>query len=144
MKPKAVDHICIAVRDLARARARYEEVLGFKPDGVYEAPSESIRVVRYYLGEVALELMEPMTTDCEVARFLEKKGEGVFLISYRVSDVKATLEALGEKGAPLLDKKPRRLMGNNYAFIAAPSYTSGVLTEIIDGDFDYSYDDPST
>jgi methylmalonyl-CoA/ethylmalonyl-CoA epimerase len=144
MKPKAVDHICIAVRDLGRARARYEEVLGFKADGLYEAPSESIRVVRYYLGEVALELMEPMTPDCEVARFLEKKGEGVFLISYRVSDVKATLESLGEKGVPLLDKRPRRLMGNNYAFIAAPSYTSGVLTEIIDGDFDYSYDDPST
>jgi methylmalonyl-CoA/ethylmalonyl-CoA epimerase len=144
MKAKAIDHICIAVRDLQRARRQYEDVLGLTPDGTYEAPSESIRVVRYYLGDVALELMEPMNDTCEVARFLERRGEGVFLISYRVDDVEAGLEELAAKGLPLIDRKPRRLMGNRYAFILPPKMLGGVLTEILDGTFDRSYDNPTT
>ena len=143
MKAKAIDHICIAVKDLDRARRQYEELLGLTVDGVYEAPSESIRVARYYLGPVALELMEPMSEDCEVARFLARKGEGVFLISYRVDDVQAGLEELNAKGHRTIDQAPRRLMGNRYAFITPPSTTCGVLTEIVDGEFDYSYDNPT-
>ncbi|MFH1091801.1 MAG: VOC family protein, partial [Pseudomonadota bacterium] len=66
VKAEKIDHICIAVRDLAQARRNYEELLGFEPAAQYVAESEKIRVVRYYLGEVALELMEPTTPDCEV------------------------------------------------------------------------------
>lgn len=144
MKASAIDHICLAVRDLAAARQQYEGLLGLTLDGLYEAPSESIRVARYYLGPVALELMEPMNDHCEVARFLETKGEGVFLISYRVADAAAGLKELRDKGIKTIDQTPRRLMGNRYAFIGHPALTSGVLTEIVDGEFDYSYDNPTT
>ena len=144
MQAQAIDHICIAVKDLAAARRQYEGLLGLKLDGVYEAPSESIRVARYYLGPLALELMEPLNDQCEVARFLAKKGEGVFLISYRVPDVAAGLEELRGRGVPTIDQAPRALMGNRYAFIAPPGQTCGVLSEIVDGEFDYSYDNPST
>lgn len=144
MKATDIDHICIAVRDLNQARKQYEDILGLTPHGEYEASSESIRVVRYYLGEVALELMEPMNDDCEVSRFIDKKGEGVFLISYRVDGVASGLAELKDKGLPTIDQKPRRLMGNNYAFITPPNMLGGVLTEIVDGDFDGSYEDPST
>lgn len=136
MKAEKIDHICIAVNDLDRAMKVYEDMLGLELSIVYTAESESIRVARYYVGEVALELMEPTTPDCEVARFLLRRGEGVFLISYRVDRVEVGLQELKAKGKRLIDEKPRSLMGNRYAFVMPPSETFGVLTEILDGEFD--------
>ena len=140
MKAEKIDHICIAVKDLASARKVYEETLGMEPAVAYVAESEKISVVRYYLGDVALELMEDTTGDGDVARFIRKKGEGVFLISYRVNDVAAGLEELKAKGERLIDDTPRELMGNRYAFIMPPADTCGVLTEIVDGEFDPDID----
>lgn len=136
MKAKEIDHICIAVKDLASARKIYEGTFGLELALEYIADQEKIKVARYYLGTVALELMESTTPDGDVARFIEKKGEGVFLISYRVDDVEAGLDELKQKGARLIDDQPRQLMGNRYAFIMPPADTCGVLTEIIDGEFD--------
>lgn len=136
MKAEAVDHICIAVKDLKKAREIYEETLGLDLSMEYVAESEKIHVARYYLGEVALELMEPTGPDSEVARFLKRKGEGVFLISYRVADVVGGLAELQAKGETTIDKEPRELMGTRYAFIQPPGRMCGVLTEILDGDFD--------
>lgn len=139
MKARAIDHLCFVVRDLDAAVARYRDTLGLEPEGFYTAPSESIRVARYYLENVALELMEPIRPDSEVGRFLEKRGEGFFLISYRVDDVEAGLRELGSKGYRTIDRKPRELMGNRYAFVQPPSEMHGVLTEILDGEFDKKY-----
>ncbi|VEN73635.1 Methylmalonyl-CoA epimerase [Candidatus Desulfarcum epimagneticum] len=135
MKAKKIDHICIAVKNLSQAREIYENTLGLDLAAEYVAESEKIKVARYYLGEVALELMESTTPDGDVARFIEKKGEGVFLISYLVDDVDDALGELREKGEKTIDEKPRELMGNRYAFIMPPTRTCGVLTEIIEGDF---------
>jgi methylmalonyl-CoA/ethylmalonyl-CoA epimerase len=136
LKAEKIDHICIAVKDLDQARRIYEETFGLELALEYVAESENIRVARYYLGEVALELMESTSPDGDVARFIRKKGEGVFLISYRVEDVESGLAELKAKGARLIDETPRHLMGNRYAFIMPPDDTCGVLTEILDGDFD--------
>ncbi len=136
MKAKKIDHICIAVKNLAQARKVYEETLGLELALTYVAESEKIRVARYYLGDVALELMESTDPSGDVARFIEKKGEGVFLMSYRVDDVNAGLTDLKNQGKHLIDKKPRHLMGNRYAFITPPGEMCGVLTEILDGEFD--------
>ncbi|MCP4350722.1 MAG: VOC family protein [Desulfobacterales bacterium] len=136
MKAEKIDHICIAVKDLAKARKLYEETLGLDLSVEYTAESEKIKVARYYLGDVALEIMESTTPDGDVARFIQKKGEGVFLISYRVDDVDKGLNELRDKGATLIDEKPRQLMGNRYAFIMPPNEMCGVLTEIVDGEFD--------
>ena len=138
MKAQAIDHICIAVKDLAKARQVYEETLGLELALQYEAPSEKIKVARYYLGDVALELMEDTDGRGEVAKFIKRKGEGVFLISYRVEDVAAGLNELKDKGVATIDEKPRRLMGNRYAFLQPPGQLAGVLTEILDGQFDPS------
>ena len=143
MKALAFDHICIAVNDLDQAMAQYEDLLGLELAGIYEAPSESIRVARYYLKDVALELMEPLTPDCEVGRFLETRGEGVFLISYLVDDVAEGLAELKAKGHRTIDQEPRELLGNKYAFINPPSETCGVLTEIIEGGFHPTDNDPA-
>ncbi len=136
MKAEKIDHICIAVKNLQKARKIYEETFGLELDVAYEADSEKIRVARYYIGEVALELMESTAPGSDVARFIEKNGEGLFLISYQVADVAAGLKELKDKGEQLIDDKPRELMGNRYAFIMPPGKTCGVLTEIIDGEFD--------
>lgn len=135
VKASGIDHICIAVRDLVAARQIYEERLGLELALEYVAESEKIKVARYYLGEVALELMESTGPDGEVAKFIEKKGEGIFLISYRVPDVAAALAEYHQRGEKTIDQKPRELLGSRYAFIHPPRDFCGVLTEIIDGDF---------
>lgn len=137
MKLKAIDHLCIAVKDLDKARRAYEQDLGLELDGLYVAESEKIRVARYYLGDVALELIEPTSPDSEVARFLQKRGEAFYLISYRVEDVEGALAELRAKGVRTIDERPRRLLGNRYAFIHPPKELGGVLSEVLDGEFRY-------
>jgi methylmalonyl-CoA/ethylmalonyl-CoA epimerase len=138
MKLKAIDHLCFAVRDLDAARKKYEQDLGLELDGLYVSRSEKISAARYYVGEVALELIAPTSADSEVAKFLQRRGEGFYLISYRVDDVEATLSELKAKGVRTIDRRPRRLRGNRYAFIHSPGELSGVLTEVLDGEFDYN------
>jgi methylmalonyl-CoA/ethylmalonyl-CoA epimerase len=135
MQVKEIDHICFAVRNLNEAGKTYEGVLGLQPACTYESVEESIRVVRYYLKDVAIELLEPTTPDCEVARFIQKKGEGLFLISYRVDDVEQALHGLKDAGHRPIDDRPRTLLGNRYAFIQPPRLTHGVLIEVLDGRF---------
>jgi methylmalonyl-CoA/ethylmalonyl-CoA epimerase len=137
VKVKAIDHLCIAVRDVDKARQVYEEDLGLELDGLYVAESEKIKVARYYVGDVALELVEATSPDSEVAKFIDKRGEGFFLISYRVDDVEDSLAELTAKGVKTIDQRPRHLKGNRYAFIHFPQELSGVLTELLDGEFDY-------
>jgi len=136
MKAHAVDHICFAVKDLKTARTHYEEVLGLELHCEYEMPAEQIHVARYYLGDVALELMEPMSEDSDVGRFLKQKGEGFFLISYRVGDVEKALADMEKAGLKTIDQRPREAFGNRYAFLENPRNMFGVLTEIVDGAFD--------
>jgi methylmalonyl-CoA/ethylmalonyl-CoA epimerase len=132
MKVQKFDHICIAVKNLEEARKQYEGILGIKPDILYVADSEKIKVARYYLGDVALELMESTSPDGEVAKFIDKRGEGVFLISYRVENVQEALDELNTKGYRTIDKKPRSIMGQRFAFINQPREMCGVLSEICD------------
>jgi len=132
MKVTRIDHISLAVADLKKAREIYEKVLGLELDSIYIAENEKIKVARYYLGDVAIELMESTEPDGEVAKFIEKKGEGIFVISYRVSDVDEALADLRSQGHRLIDEKPRHLMGARYAFTLHPKELCGVLTEIID------------
>ncbi len=136
MKIEKIDHICFVVKNLEMTKKVYKNDLGLDPAVEYIAPSEKIKVARYYIGEVAVELMEPTESDSEVARFIEKKGEGVFLISYKVDDLPAALKELKDKDVKLIDNEPRELFGTRYAFIHHPNKLMGVLTELLDGDFD--------
>lgn len=143
MKLRSIDHICIAVKDLEKARVVYEKDLGLELHSAYVAQSEKIRVARYYVGDVALELMEATEADSDVGRFLEKRGEGFFLISYRVDDVNEALAELEAKGRQTIDQEPRELMGCRYAFIHRPHELGGVLTELLDGEFQPDDDRPA-
>lgn len=141
MKIQAIDHLCIAVENLDKARRVYEEDLGLELDGLYAAESEKIRVARYYVGDVALELIEATSPESEVAKFIRRRGEGFYLISYRVDDVEDALADLRAKGVETIDRRPRCLKGNRYAFIHSPNELAGVLTEVLDGEFGYEEKD---
>lgn len=136
MKIEKVDHISFAVKDLESTKKVYKEDLGLEPAYEYIAPLEKIKVARYFIGEVAVELMESTAPDGEVAKFIHSKGEGVFLISYRVADLAQAMQELQEKHVQLIDNKPREIFGTKYAFIHHPDKLSGVLTELIEGEFD--------
>lgn len=131
MKVEKIDHISLAVRDLNKAREAYENVLGLELHSTYVSEEERIRVARYRVGEVWLELMEPTGTG-DVSRFLKTRGEGIFLISYKVADVEQAMAELLDKGYNLIDDKPRHLLGTRYAFINHPRELCGVLTEVLD------------
>ncbi|MFH0821689.1 MAG: VOC family protein, partial [Pseudomonadota bacterium] len=131
MNLEKIDHICIAVKDLARAESRFSEVFGLEPDDRYVDDNEKINVVRYYIGEVGLELVAPTDEDGEVAKFLRNRGEGIFLLSLKVPDTEEALEELKTKPVELIDRSPRRWRDSGFAFIH-PKSLFGVLFEIID------------
>ena len=142
MKIEKIDHICFAVGDLEKTKKIYEENLGLVPVVEYVAESEFIKVARYYIGDVAVEFMESTSPEGEVAKFIKKRGEGVFLIAYKVENLDGALAELKTKGADLIDQEPRALFGNRYAFIQKPDKLCGILTELVDGDFDSSQAPP--
>jgi methylmalonyl-CoA/ethylmalonyl-CoA epimerase len=131
MKVNKIDHICIAVKDLEAAKKIWEPILGkTKPDDSYVDELEKIKVARYWLGEVGFELMESTTPDGDVAKFIEKKGEGVMVISFNVDDTRKAMEELKGKGYPFIGGA-RPFRDCEFAFIH-PKKVNGVLLELID------------
>jgi methylmalonyl-CoA/ethylmalonyl-CoA epimerase len=136
MKIEKIDHICFAVKDLEKTKRVYKEDFELLPDLEYVAKSEKIKVARYYIGEVAVEFMESTSPDGEVAKFIDSRGEGAFLISYKVDNLSKAMQELKEKNVKLIDDRPRELFGTRYAFVHHPHKLHGVLTELLEGDFD--------
>jgi methylmalonyl-CoA/ethylmalonyl-CoA epimerase len=136
MKIEKIDHICFAVKDLEDTKKVYREDFGLVPACEYVAETERIKVARYYIGDVAVEFMESTSPDGEVAKFIDSKGEGAFLISYKVDNLTKAMDELKQKNIKLIDKEPRELFGTRYAFVHHPNKLHGVLTELLEGDFD--------
>ncbi|NIP77980.1 MAG: methylmalonyl-CoA epimerase [Gemmatimonadetes bacterium] len=134
IEARGVNHIGIAVRSLAAHRDFYERVLGAIFEGVEEVPSQKVRVAFYRLGSgaapIRLELLEPTAEDSPVARFLEKRGEGVHHIAYTVDDLEARLRTLGEAGVRRIDETPRPGAHDMRIAFLHPKSTGGVLTEL--------------
>lgn len=136
LKVNYVDHISIAVKDLAKAEADYIKAFGWKVAGRYTDLDEKIRVVYFKVGPTAIELMEDIDGTGDVARFIERFGEGVMLVSYNVDNCSEALELLKRNGARVINEKPRlaKELNRRFAFIH-PKTCYGVLTEVIDGKY---------
>jgi len=135
MTVNKIDHICIAVKDLAAARKIWEPILGKSaPDDEYIDEPEKINVARYWVGEVGFELMESTTPDGDVAKYIEKHGEGIMLLSLNVDDTRESMETLKNKGYPFIGGA-RPFRDCEYAFIH-PQKVNGVLLELIDYKWD--------
>jgi methylmalonyl-CoA/ethylmalonyl-CoA epimerase len=131
MQVNKIDHISIAVNDLEQARKVWEPVLGKSgPDDEYVDEPEKIKVARYWLGEVGFELMESTSPDGDVARFIEKRGEGVMLISFGVPDTRHAMDELGSRDYPFIGGA-RPFRDGEFAFLH-PKKMNGVLLELID------------
>ena len=129
-----LDHIGIAVRDLDQAMKLYREAFGIEPSIVYESSYTKAKIAFFPIGEIRVELIQPLNPDSVVGRFLEKKGEGIHHISYRVKDVDGSLAELESKGVQLIDKKSRQVRENERVAFLHPKSTNGVLVELIQED----------
>lgn len=131
MKVNKVDHICIAVRSIDDARKIWEPILGKSgPDDEYIDAPEKIKVARYMVGQVGFELMESTSPDGKVAKFIEKQGEGVMVVSFNVDNTRESVAELKEKDYPFIGGV-RPFRDCEFAFIH-PKKVNGVLLELID------------
>ena len=142
MKINKIDHICIAVKDLDTARQVWEPILGkSEPDDSYIDEPEKIRVARYLLGGVGFELMESTAPDGHVAKWIEKNGEGVMIISFNVDNTREAIKEMESKDYPFVPaqtgEKARLFRDCEFAFIH-PDKVNNVLLELIDYKWDES------
>jgi methylmalonyl-CoA epimerase len=127
-----IDHVGIAVTDLDSGIARYQELLGVSPSVRKRMEKDGIEAAMLDLGSTHVELIAPIGPESAISGFLEKRGEGMHHVAYRVDDIRAALAQLRGQGARLLDEEPRvGVMGHLVAFIH-PQSAGGVLTELVE------------
>ena len=130
MEIKKIEHIGIAVKNLASAIEFYENVLGLKCYNIEEVPEQKVRTAFFMAGEVKIELLESTDPEGPVGKFIEKKGEGVHHLAFAVDNIESQLESAVQSGARLIDKSPRKgAEGLDIAFMH-PSSSFGVLMEL--------------
>ena len=132
--PKRIDHVAIIVRDIEQALTFYRDTLGITPGEIKEVPGEQVRIAFLPMGGPGgseIELIEPMVPDSSLARFLEKRGEGLHHICLEVENIDAALAEMLEKGAAVLDRQPR-IAAEGRAIFLHPRGTNGVLLELLE------------
>ncbi len=125
-----IEHIGIAVKNLSQAVKYYEEVLGLTCYAVEEVHDQKVKTAFFRIGQTKIELLESTDPEGPVAKFIEKRGEGVHHIAFAVGDVEKALDEVRQKNIRLIDEKPRKgAEGLDIAFLH-PRSTFGVLTEL--------------
>jgi methylmalonyl-CoA epimerase len=126
-----IDHLGIAVKSLAEARRFYEKLgLQVMPEETVEA--EKVRVGMVPVGESRIELLEPTVPDSTIAKFLEKRGQGLHHVALRVTNLAETVERLKASGTRLINDEIKvGAGGHHYAFVH-PSSAGGVLLELVE------------
>jgi len=126
-----VDHIGIATHQIDEALALWRDVLDLKIDSVEDVADQGVRVAMLAIGESHIELLEPLSAETPVGKFLAKRGPGVHHLAIRVIDIRASLARLKEKGIRLIDETPRIGAGGCLVAFVHPSSTNGVLLELV-------------
>lgn len=130
---RRIDHTAAAVRDLDAAIDRYTRLYGVQYVERYDVPDQGVKVAFLTLGDTRLELITPLHDTSGVARFIEKRGEGLHHIGVQVDNLEDELARLGREGAELIDHEPRRGPHGPVAFVH-PRSTGGVLVELVQHD----------
>ncbi|HXF56413.1 MAG TPA: methylmalonyl-CoA epimerase [Actinomycetota bacterium] len=126
-----IDHVGIAVRDLEAAVEDYRRLLGLEPTHRERVEDQGVEEVLFPLGGSWVQLLGALGPDTPVGRFLERRGEGVHHLAYRVSDVAEALDALRAAGVPLVDEAPRRGSRGTLIAFVHPRGMRGVLVELV-------------
>lgn len=125
-----LDHIGIAVNKIDDALLVYEQLLGLKLENLKEAKNHKIKAAFLAVGETSIELIEPLNKESPVSKFLEKRGQGIHHVAFKVDNIEKMLKLLKNKGATLIDEKPRiGVEGGKIAFLH-PKSTGNVLVEL--------------
>ena len=126
-----IAHLGIAVKSLEEAIPYYENILGLKCYSIEEVPDQKVKTAFFKVGQTKIELLEPTSEDSTIAKFIEKRGEGIHHLAFAIEDgVANALAEVEAKGVRLIDKAPRKgAEGLNIAFLH-PKSTCSVLTEL--------------
>lgn len=124
-----IDHLGIAVRNLDESVEYYEKALGLHCHGREEVASQKVKTAFFSAGDVHLELLEPTSEDSPIAKFLEKSGEGIHHIAFRVDGIEGQLKKAADAGVRLIHEVPFEGAANKLVAFLHPKSTHGVLTE---------------
>jgi len=128
-----LNHVGIAVRDIDASLRFYAQVFGARGGEVVDIADQGVRAALVRVGGSQLEFIQPTDPEGGVARFLDRRGEGVHHICFEVEGLQDTLDRLQESGVQLIDTAPREGLSGSIAFIH-PGSTNGVLVELVDQD----------
>lgn len=131
--PFSLDHLGIAVKSIAAAKAVYEK-LGLSISDEETVAAEKVRLVMVPLGDTRLELLEPTSNDSVIAKFIEKRGEGLHHICMRVPDLAAAVQKLKSENVRLVTDEVKTGAGGHRYIFVHPSSTGGVLLELAEAD----------
>ncbi len=126
---KRIDHTAIVVRNIEETLELYSKLFGLKASHIETVPDQGVKTALIPIGDTEIELLEPIDPQGGVAKFLERRGEGLHHISLEVDDVDQELSSLEGKGAELIDKKGRKGVAGRIGFLH-PKSTRGVLIEL--------------
>ncbi len=125
----SIDHLGIAVKSLSKARSFYEQ-LGLPVMHEEVVEQEKVKLAMVPVGESRIELLEPTTQDSAVARFLERRGEGLHHVALRVNDLNATFERMKAAGTRFISDEIKVGAGGHLYVFVHPSSAGGVLLEL--------------
>ena len=125
-----IEHIGIAVKNIEEAKKYYEDILGLKCYAIEEVADQKVKTAFFMVGQTKIELLESTSLDGPIAKFIDKRGEGIHHIAFAVKSLKNALEEVKSKNIMLIDEKGRKgAEGMSIAFLH-PKSTFGVLTEL--------------
>ncbi len=127
---KKVEHIGIAVKDLQQSNALFASLLGKEHYKIEEVASEGVRTSFFETGDSKIELLEATNPESPIARFIDKKGEGIHHIAFEVEDIRAEMERMRMEGFQLLNEEPKRGADNKLVCFIHPKSANGVLVEL--------------
>lgn len=125
-----IEHLGIAVKDLEAANAVYESLLGVPPYKMEEVSGEGVKTSFFKCGESKIELLEATRADSPIAKYIEKKGEGIHHVAFAVEDIHAEVERLKDKGFVVLNEEPKQGADNKWVVFLHPKSSHGVLVEL--------------
>lgn len=127
---KKIEHIGIAVEELSTSEALFSELLGKEPYKRERVDTERLTTAFYKTGNTKIELLESTGEDGPIARFLEKRGEGIHHIAFEVEDIREKMFQLEAAGFELLSNEPRKGADNKWVAFIHPKSANGVLVEL--------------
>ncbi len=129
---KKIDHLGIAVKSIDEARTFFEDILGFPCEKIEVVESQKVKTAFFSVGETHIELLEPTSDDSPIAKFLEKKGQGIHHVAYLTDDIMGQLDTARETGCKIINETPVEGAGGKKVAFLHPKSTLGVLTEFCD------------